>query len=76
MPKAEANSQICALLANLRMGAYLGDRRNLTIDRSSERYFDTDQIGIRGTERVAPAIHGVGDTTDAGPICGLITAAS
>jgi len=76
MPKAEANSQICALLANLRMGAYLGDRRRLTIDRSSERYFDTDQIGIRGTERVAPAIHGVGDTTDPGPICGLITQAS
>lgn len=76
MPKTEANSQICALLANLKLGAYLGDRRKLTIDRSSEVYFAEDQIGIRGTERVAPAIHGVGDTTDAGPICGLITAAS
>jgi len=75
MPKTEANSQICALLANLKQGAYLGDRRRLTIDRSTEAYFTTDQIGIRGTERVAPAIHGVGDTTDAGPICGLITAA-
>lgn len=76
MPKTAANSQICALLANLKRGAYLGDRRRLTIDRSTEAYFSTDQIGIRGTERVAPAIHGVGDTTDAGPICGLITAAS
>ena len=76
MPKAEANSQICSLLANLKMGAYLGDRRKLTIDRSTEAYFTTDQIGIRATERVAPTIHGVGDTTDAGPICGLIMAAS
>lgn len=76
MPKTAANSQICALLANLKQGAYLGDRRKLTIDRSTEAYFTTDQIGIRGTERVAPAVHGVGDTTDAGPICGLITAAS
>lgn len=74
MPKAEANSQICALLANLRMGAYLGDRRKLTIDKSTDAYFSTDQMGIRGTERVAPSVHGVGDTTDAGPICALITA--
>lgn len=76
MPKTAAVSQVCALLANLKLGAYLGDRRRLTIDRSTEAYFSTDQIGIRGTERVAPTIYGVGDTTDAGPIVGLITAAS
>lgn len=76
MPKTEANSQICAIFGNLKLGAYIGDRRKLTIDRSTEAYFTTDQIGIRGTERIAPSVHGVGDTTDAGPICGLITAAS
>jgi len=76
MPKTCAVSQICALLANLKMGAYLGDRRRLTIDRSTEAYFSTDQLGIKGTERVAPSVHGVGDTTDAGPICALITKAS
>jgi len=76
MPKTEANSQICSLLANLRMGAYLGDRRQLTIARSTEVYFVNVQIGIRGTQRVAVTVHGVGDTTNAGPICGLITAAS
>jgi len=72
MPKTQAASQICAILGNLNLGAYLGDRRKLTIDRSTEAYFTTDQIGIRGTERVAPTVHGVGDTTNAGPICGLI----
>jgi len=76
MPKVEANSQICSILGNLKLGSYLGDRRKITITRSTERYFDSDQIGIRGTERVAPTVHGVGDTTNAGPICGLITAAS
>jgi len=76
MPKTCAVSQICALLANLKLGTYLGDRRRLTIDRSTEAYFTTDQLGIRGTERVAPVVHGVGDTTDAGPICGLITKAT
>jgi len=76
MPKVAAASQICAVLGNLKLGAYMGDRRKLTIDRSTEAYFTTDQIGFRGTERVAPTIHGVGDTTDAGPICALITKAS
>ncbi len=76
MPKTAANDQICTVLGNLKQGAYLGDRRKLTIDRSTEAYFTTDQIGIRGTERVAPSVHGVGDTTDAGPICGMITAGS
>lgn len=74
MPKVADNSQICTIFGNLKQGAYMGDRRKLTIDKSSERYFDTDQIGIRGTERVAPTVHGVGDTNEAGPITGLITA--
>jgi len=76
MPKTEANSQICSLLGNLRMGSYLGDRRQVRIDRGDEVYFANAQIGIRGIQRVAVSVHGVGDTTDAGPICGLITAAS
>lgn len=76
MPKTEANSQICALLANLRAGVYLGERRRLTLDRSRDVYFSTDQIGIRATQRIAVNAFGVGDTTNAGPIMGLITAAS
>ncbi len=76
MPRAEANDQQCAIFGNLKLGAYLGDRRKLTIDRSKEVYFASDQIGIRGIERVAPTVHGVGDTTNAGPITALITAGS
>jgi HK97 family phage major capsid protein len=76
MPSSEANSQICALLANLQMGAYLGDRRQMRFDRSREVYFTTDQIGLRATRRHAINVFGVGDTSDAGPIMGLITAAS
>ena len=32
MPTSAANSQICAMLANLKLGAYLGDRRQMKID--------------------------------------------
>lgn len=76
MPKAAANSQICTIFGNLKQGALLGDRRRPTIERSNDAYFTSDQLAIRGTERVAPTIHGVGDTTNAGPIVGLITAAA
>jgi HK97 family phage major capsid protein len=76
MPRAEANSQICALLANLRMGAILGTRGGMEFATSDQRYFDSGVIAVRGRDRVAINVHGVGDTTNAGPICGLITAAS
>lgn len=76
MPKAEANSQICALLANLRQGAILGTRGGIEFAQSSERYFEKGIIAVRGRDRIAVNAHGVGNTTNAGPICGLITAAS
>ena len=76
MPSTEANSQICALLGDLSMGAYLGERRQITIARSTDVFFQNDQIGYRATERVDFNAFGVGDTTEAGPIVGLITAAS
>lgn len=75
MPKTAAANQIAAIFGNLKMGAYLGDRRMMAIDKSPEVYFANAQIGIRGTQRVAVTVHGVGDTTDAGPICGLILSA-
>lgn len=76
MPKAEANSQICSLLANLRQGAILGTRGGIEIAQSSERYFDQGLIGVRCRNRIAINAHGVGNTTNAGPICALITAAN
>jgi len=76
MPKAEANSQICALLANLRQGAMLGTRGGIEFAQSSERYFEKGVIAVRGRDRIAVNAHGVGNTINAGPICGLITAAS
>jgi len=76
MPKAEANSQICAILGDLRQGVILGERKSLTIARSEHVHFASDEVAIRGLERIAIGVYGQGDVTDAGPICGLITAAS
>jgi HK97 family phage major capsid protein len=73
MPSTAANSQICALLGDLKIGAYLAERRFLEIERSDDRYFDKDQVGIRGRERVAVSGFGVGNDSEAGPIVALIT---
>jgi HK97 family phage major capsid protein len=76
MPRAEANSQICAALGNLRQGAMFGTRGGIEFAQSSDRYFDSGMIAVRGRNRVAINVHGVGDAVKAGPIIGLITAAS
>jgi len=76
MPKVTGISQICALLANLRMGAMLGTRGGIEFAQADQVYFKERLIAVRGIDRVAFNAHGVGDTTNAGPICGLITAAA
>jgi HK97 family phage major capsid protein len=76
MPKVEANSQICSIYGDLMMGAVLGARGGLEFATSDQRYFEQGLIAVRGRDRVAINAHGVGDTTNAGPICALIMAAS
>ncbi len=82
MPVTEANSQVCAVFGNLQMAAMFGDRRGTTISFSehatvgSINCFETDQIAVRGTERFDINVHDVGTATVAGPVVGLITAAS
>jgi HK97 family phage major capsid protein len=75
MPYEAANSQVCALLGDLKLGAYLGERKGLEIARSDEVLFGNDQIAIRGVERIDVAAHGVGDADEPGAIVGLATAA-
>ncbi|MCP4569990.1 MAG: phage major capsid protein [FCB group bacterium] len=76
MPSSEANSQICMFFGDLEAGVFLGDRRKLNIVQDRSVYFAEDQIGIRATERFAINVFGHGDSSTAGPICGLILTAS
>jgi HK97 family phage major capsid protein len=75
MPSIGADSQICAILADLELGAFLGERREMEIARSDEVLFGNDLIAIRGTERIDISAYGVGDKEEPGAIVGLITAA-
>lgn len=76
MPKVAANSQICDIFGNLRMGAMLGTRGGMEFAQSDQRFFDQGMIALRVRSRVHINAHGVGDTSKAGPLCALITAAS
>jgi HK97 family phage major capsid protein len=63
------------IMGNLKMSSLLGDRRAMTIDQSREAFFTTDQIGIRGTQRIAIANHGIGTlTTETKPQPGAVAA--
>lgn len=82
LPSVSAVSQVVGLFGVLDLAARLGDRRQTTISLSDQVYWTTDEIGIKGTERLDIVVHDVGnaDATAAnrvpGPVVGLITAAS
>ncbi|SRR5579883_166103 len=50
----------------------LGERRGITIARSSHRYFDQDQIGVLGTERFDAVLHQMGDNANFGQLAALV----
>lgn len=82
MPATEANSQVCAVLGDFQAGAYFADRQTDYVefdDRSTVgtvNLWETNSMAVKGGERIDMNIHGVGSTTEAGPIVGLITAGS
>jgi HK97 family phage major capsid protein len=82
LPKTDANSQILALYGDMYLTADFGDRRRRTISFSNDatvggtNVFAADQMAIRGTQRIDINVHDVGDADNAGPMVGLISAAS
>jgi HK97 family phage major capsid protein len=60
------------LFGDLGMAAALGDRRGITVARSTEYKFAEDQVAIKGTERFDINVHSIGDTSTAGPIVALM----
>lgn len=57
---------------DLRLGGAIATRRGVTVRKSADRYLDTDQIAVMGTERADIVTHGMGDNTTAGPLVSLV----
>jgi HK97 family phage major capsid protein len=66
------DAAVMFLFGNLGQAATLGDRRQIVVGLSTDRYFVEDQIGIKATARIDINIHDIGDTSTAGPIVAYI----
>ena len=74
MPNAAGTAQIVCYFGRLDLASKLGDRRQMAVKSSEDRYFDEDVIGFLGTSRDAINVHDIGDGSTAGPVVSLLTA--
>ncbi len=81
-PKSDTTSQILCILGDVDLSSDFGDRQATTIAQSTsasvggQSVFERDQLAIRWTERWDINNHDLGTATVAGPVVGLISAAS
>ncbi len=70
---AMTTGDVFLLLADLRLGSYMGVSEDLEIATSTDRYFELNQTAIRGVMRVDIVNYDFGSTTagDTGSIVGL-----
>jgi HK97 family phage major capsid protein len=66
------SGKVMLAFGDMYMGGAMGQRRGLTLARSSDRYLDQDQIAVLGTERFHTVVHGLGDNTNVGPLAALV----
>ncbi len=71
-PSTTVNDVPIILFGDLNMSVSMGDRRGMTVTRSTEYKFAEDQIAIKGTERFDINCHNTGDATNAGSIVALM----
>jgi len=69
---SDLSDKAMILFGDIGLAAAFGDRRGMTIARSTEYKFAEDQIAIKGTERFDINIHDIGDTTTPGPVVALM----
>ncbi len=68
MPTASSSNARSCYFGDISSIAMLGDRRDLRVEVSMDRYFDSDSTGIRATARIAVNVHGDGRDSTVGPV--------
>lgn len=66
------NDKVLVMFGDVNMAVTMGDRRGMTLARSTEYKFAEDQIALKATERFDINVHDVGSSTAAGPVIGLL----
>lgn len=74
MPQAVTalTGQVAIAFGDLNLAATIGDRRDVRLRFSTDRYMDSDQVGVLGTQRFDINVHDIGDNATAGPMAALI----
>jgi HK97 family phage major capsid protein len=73
LPTATATSQRPVYFGDFAGASMIGERRDLRIESSDQRYWDTDEVGFKATARFSVAVHGDGKGSTYGPIVALKT---
>ena len=68
---AQTSTEGIAYFGSMRQGIRLGTRRGMSIATSTDRYFETDEIGIKATQRLDVVVAERGTATAAGSLIGL-----
>ena len=78
LPSSDANSQIACYFGDISKSSTFGDRLGQTVKQTdtNDDDWDNDLISMKCTTRWDVNHHDVGDTVKAGPVIGLISAAS
>lgn len=76
MPTATAVSTIHCLFGDFVNASIIGERQGIEIATSDQRYFDSDEIGIRGKISYDINVHDPGDGSNAGAYVALKTGAA
>lgn len=66
------SGKVMLAFGDMYQGAVLGERRGITIKRSTDAYLHHDQLAILGTERFTANIHDMGDNSNAGSLAVLV----
>lgn len=72
----QASTKGLVYFGSLRYALVMGARRSISLAISTERYFESDQIGVKGTERVGIVVADPGTASVPGSLVGLQTPAT
>jgi HK97 family phage major capsid protein len=61
------------LLGDMSLAVTLGDRRGIRLARSEEKYWTSDEIALKATERLDINVHDIGDASTAGPVVAMLS---
>lgn len=73
---AQTSTEGLCYFGDLSMAAAFGSRVGMSIEFSTERYVELNQIGVFGRERFDIVVHDVGTSSLPGPVIGLETPGS